>query len=448
MTSIETGDPPTTVKASGGTDAPANKPTQDELERQFAISFPGMIAYLPGINEESRDIALWNFDVGSADLDKFEDVLKNFGSFFQDWKDRGFSVDIVGVASVSGAAPLNADLAFARGMAVQKMYEQRFQMPEARLNVRQVGARADMPPPDVLETFTNDEMTWRAWNRRVELRAVGEPWTDGTWNRIITYLGTPAASVANDTERQRAINLAKLLKESVQGRPVLLQLPEPDERHPHLVDDAAARGQHDAEPVAPRPEQMGSVLVRRSHAVDPGEAASAHGVGRAARRPSGRGASQHATGRWRPPEVPQLAGRWIRRRGPGGLRGRGQLAPRTSSERRQRVFGPQIEPVLCSGEAAGGQRCSIMTSPRPELRARIGVATYDLGTWPELAFADRVIATLVVLRFQLPHAALAVFYRVNRSIVTRPVGEVRPLVVRPRVRRARHARPAACRTGR
>jgi hypothetical protein len=46
----------------------------------------------------------------------------------------------------------------------------------------------------------------------------------------------------------------------------------------------------------------------------------------------------------------------------------------------------------------------------------------------ELPFADRVIATLVILRFQLPHAALALFYGVDRSTVTRAVHEIRPLL--------------------
>ena len=44
------------------------------------------------------------------------------------------------------------------------------------------------------------------------------------------------------------------------------------------------------------------------------------------------------------------------------------------------------------------------------------------------AFADRVIVTLVTLRFQLPHAALAELYRVDRSTVTRAVREIRPLL--------------------
>ena len=39
-----------------------------------------------------------------------------------------------------------------------------------------------------------------------------------------------------------------------------------------------------------------------------------------------------------------------------------------------------------------------------------------------------MITTLVVLRFQLPHAALAVFYGVHRSTITRAVGQIRPLL--------------------
>jgi hypothetical protein len=46
----------------------------------------------------------------------------------------------------------------------------------------------------------------------------------------------------------------------------------------------------------------------------------------------------------------------------------------------------------------------------------------------ELAFIDRVIATLVVLRTQLPHAALAALFGVDRSTVTRAVRQIRPLL--------------------
>jgi hypothetical protein len=47
----------------------------------------------------------------------------------------------------------------------------------------------------------------------------------------------------------------------------------------------------------------------------------------------------------------------------------------------------------------------------------------------DLVFVDRVIVTLVVLRFQLPHAALAVFHGVDCSTITPAVREVRPLLV-------------------
>ena len=46
----------------------------------------------------------------------------------------------------------------------------------------------------------------------------------------------------------------------------------------------------------------------------------------------------------------------------------------------------------------------------------------------DLPFTDRVIVTLVHLRHQLPHAALAGLYQVDRSTVTRAVREVRPLL--------------------
>jgi hypothetical protein len=39
-----------------------------------------------------------------------------------------------------------------------------------------------------------------------------------------------------------------------------------------------------------------------------------------------------------------------------------------------------------------------------------------------------VLVTLAVLRLQIPHAALAVMYGVDRSTITRAVRQVRPLL--------------------
>lgn len=45
-----------------------------------------------------------------------------------------------------------------------------------------------------------------------------------------------------------------------------------------------------------------------------------------------------------------------------------------------------------------------------------------------LVFVDRLLATLIHLRHDLPHAVLAVLFGVDRSTVTRAVGEMRRLL--------------------
>ena len=71
--------------------------------------------------------------------------------------------------------------------------------------------------------------------------------------------------------------------------------------------------------------------------------------------------------------------------------------------------------------AAGEDR---LLARRGHTRLRAPGAGPDHG----LPFTDRVIVTLVHLRFQLPHAVLATFCGVGRSTITRAVGEVRPLL--------------------
>ncbi|MGH3410584.1 MAG: transposase family protein [Streptosporangiaceae bacterium] len=61
-------------------------------------------------------------------------------------------------------------------------------------------------------------------------------------------------------------------------------------------------------------------------------------------------------------------------------------------------------------------------------RGRERMRAPGAGPDHDLPFADRVIVTLVHLRLQLPHAALAELYRVDRSTITRAVGEIRPLL--------------------
>ncbi len=80
-----------------------------------------------------------------------------------------------------------------------------------------------------------------------------------------------------------------------------------------------------------------------------------------------------------------------------------------------------------TGELAGPW----LAAEEDRLRGRRGherLRAAGAGPDHRLAFTDRVIVTLVVLRFQLPHAVLAALYEVDRSTVTRAVREVRPLL--------------------
>src|SRR5881392_2982083 len=63
-----------------------------------------------------------------------------------------------------------------------------------------------------------------------------------------------------------------------------------------------------------------------------------------------------------------------------------------------------------------------------ERRGRERRRAAGAGRRHDMAFTDRVLVTLAVLRLQIPHAALAVMYGVHRSTVTRAVRQVRPLL--------------------
>jgi hypothetical protein len=59
---------------------------------------------------------------------------------------------------------------------------------------------------------------------------------------------------------------------------------------------------------------------------------------------------------------------------------------------------------------------------RPRLRRP------EAGARPWLSFTDRLVVALVHLWLNIPHAALAVVYGVDRVTITGAVGQVRPLL--------------------
>jgi hypothetical protein len=65
------------------------------------------------------------------------------------------------------------------------------------------------------------------------------------------------------------------------------------------------------------------------------------------------------------------------------------------------------------------------------LHARRGARrrrTAGAGRRPRLRFTDRVLVTLAHLRLAIPHEAIAIAFGVDRSTVTRAIGQVRPLL--------------------
>ncbi|MFF3948041.1 transposase family protein [Streptomyces sp. NPDC001902] len=87
----------------------------------------------------------------------------------------------------------------------------------------------------------------------------------------------------------------------------------------------------------------------------------------------------------------------------------------------RRHLGDLIEELAAPWQA---RREAALHEPRGGARRR------EAGAGPkhDLVFTDRVVLTLVHLRTGLPHAALAVLYRVARSTVTEAIAEIRPLL--------------------
>ncbi len=101
--------------------------------------------------------------------------------------------------------------------------------------------------------------------------------------------------------------------------------------------------------------------------------------------------------------------------------GRAALSHRIFTGIRRRTLGKLIAELAGPWTAAEEAR---LRERRDHERLRAAGAGPD----HDLVFTDRVIVTLVYLRFQLPHAALAELYRVDRSTISRAVGEIRPLL--------------------
>jgi hypothetical protein len=81
-------------------------------------------------------------------------------------------------------------------------------------------------------------------------------------------------------------------------------------------------------------------------------------------------------------------------------------------------------------EELAGPWCAVREAALYERRGHGRARAAGAGPKHELVFTDRVVLTLVYLRTNLPHAALAELYGIGRSTVSEAIGEIRPLLAR------------------
>jgi hypothetical protein len=83
------------------------------------------------------------------------------------------------------------------------------------------------------------------------------------------------------------------------------------------------------------------------------------------------------------------------------------------------LYRSAASPVGQADRAAGRGLVGAAGEPARERRGHDRLRAPGAGPDHELVFTDRVITTLVILRFQLPYAVVALLYKVDRS--RRPV---------------------------
>jgi hypothetical protein len=85
---------------------------------------------------------------------------------------------------------------------------------------------------------------------------------------------------------------------------------------------------------------------------------------------------------------------------------------------------------------------AVVEGRRYEARGGARKREAEAGVRHRLVFVDRLVATLIHLRHDLPHAASGLLFGVDRSTITRAIGEIRGLLAergcavpdRPRLR--------------
>ncbi|MFE9139714.1 transposase family protein [Streptomyces sp. NPDC007355] len=84
--------------------------------------------------------------------------------------------------------------------------------------------------------------------------------------------------------------------------------------------------------------------------------------------------------------------------------------------------------LACLAEELAGPWQAGVEGRRHEARGGARRRAAGAGARHQLVFVDRLVATLIHLRHDLPHSVLALLFGVDRSTITRAIGEIRVLL--------------------
>jgi outer membrane protein OmpA-like peptidoglycan-associated protein len=151
----------------------------------------------PGVFEGRvyQDIlSLWNFDVGSSDITKFEVDLWDYIRMLKEWANLGDTLIITGHASSSGSEEINSTLARKRALNVKDWLVNKGELNETSISIVPLGT--SFPIPDSL-IFDPEA---RARERRVEIRRNRRSWAQNDYDRALNIVQNMP-----DSERKRRL---------------------------------------------------------------------------------------------------------------------------------------------------------------------------------------------------------------------------------------------------
>lgn len=150
-------------------------------------------------------VVLWNFAVGSADIQKFVSDLWRHVDMLKRWTtELADNIIISGFASVSGSDAHNQSLALNRASRVKAWLVNEGKLPEGRIQVVSYGSSLPVPGLPIFSPET------RAHNRRVEIRRIQRQWATTDYDRALAIV----QASPNSFIKTRLLGVIPLLKDT------------------------------------------------------------------------------------------------------------------------------------------------------------------------------------------------------------------------------------------